>query len=59
MTRLFPLNLKLANITQATAGYAVAVAADAAEALRRLREQRPALILMDLQMPGPVWMASN
>jgi signal transduction histidine kinase/CheY-like chemotaxis protein len=33
-------------------GYRVAVARDGAEALERAREERPDLILMDVQMPG-------
>jgi CheY-like chemotaxis protein len=33
-------------------GYSVAVAGDGAAALARIRERRPALILLDLQMPG-------
>lgn len=34
------------------AGYTVEVAGDGAEAVRRIGERSPALILMDLQMPG-------
>jgi CheY-like chemotaxis protein len=33
-------------------GYSVAVAGDGEEALARIAERRPALILLDLQMPG-------
>jgi CheY-like chemotaxis protein len=33
-------------------GYAVIEAADGAEALARLREHRPCVILLDLMMPG-------
>jgi diguanylate cyclase (GGDEF)-like protein len=34
------------------AGYQVAEAADGLEALRRLRESRPALVILDVAMPG-------
>lgn len=33
-------------------GYSVAVAGDGEEALARIAERRPALVLLDLQMPG-------
>jgi CheY-like chemotaxis protein len=47
-----PMNLKLARVTLATAGYRVRTAADADEALAVMSEARPRLILMDLQLPG-------
>jgi CheY-like chemotaxis protein len=36
----------------ASRGYCVVTAADGAEALRAVRRQRPALILLDIEMPG-------
>jgi two-component system, cell cycle response regulator DivK len=45
-------NLKLARVILATEGYNVRTAADAEEALARLRKSRPLVILMDLQLPG-------
>ena len=45
-------NLKLARVLLAGEGYEVRTAVDAEEALRVLRDFRPRLILMDLQMPG-------
>jgi CheY-like chemotaxis protein len=47
-----PLNLKLARVTLAAAGYAVRTAVDAETALASLREVRPDLVLMDLHLPG-------
>jgi len=47
-----PANLKLARVLLAGEGYQVRTASDADEALSVLREFRPRLILMDLQMPG-------
>jgi|SRR5581483_461191 len=47
-----PVNTKLASITLKVAGYDVHSAGDAYEALEVLQTLRPALILMDLQMPG-------
>jgi len=47
-----PVNLKLARIVLATAGYDVATAVDAESALAVLGTWSPALILMDLQLPG-------
>jgi CheY-like chemotaxis protein len=46
-----------ANITMisdylGTRGYQVAVARNGAEAIARAREARPAIVLMDIQMPG-------
>jgi two-component system cell cycle response regulator DivK len=46
------LNLKLARILLASAGYEVRTAGDAKEALEVLETYRPRLILMDIQMPG-------
>jgi two-component system cell cycle response regulator DivK len=47
-----PQNLKLARIVLASAGYEVRTAIDAEDALAILAGFRPALILMDLQLPG-------
>ena len=45
-------NLKLVRVVLEGAGYQVRVALDADEALAILREFRPRLILMDIQLPG-------
>ena len=45
-------NLKLARMLLVGEGFEVRTAADAEEALTLLRDFRPRLILMDLQMPG-------
>jgi two-component system cell cycle response regulator DivK len=45
-------NLKLARVLLTGEGYQVRTAADAKEALAVLKEFRPRLILMDLQLPG-------
>jgi CheY-like chemotaxis protein len=45
-------NLKLVRVLLEDAGYQVRVALDADEALATLREFRPRLILMDIQLPG-------
>jgi two-component system cell cycle response regulator DivK len=45
-------NLKLARLLLQGEGYAVRTAPDAEEALRLLESYRPALILMDIQLPG-------
>ena len=45
-------NLKLVTYLVRSHGYEVDTAADAALALRAIEVQRPALILMDLQLPG-------
>ena len=45
-------NLKLARVLLTALGYATLTAVDADDALARLREYRPELILMDLQLPG-------
>jgi len=47
-----PVNLKLARVLLAAAGYRVRTAAAAEEALEVLAEFRPRLILMDIQLPG-------
>jgi CheY-like chemotaxis protein len=46
------VNLKLARVLLASDGYEVRTAADAEEALTVLKDFRPRLILMDLQLPG-------
>jgi CheY-like chemotaxis protein len=47
-----PANVKLVKFILAKRGYDVRVAVDANEALAALKAVRPALILMDLQLPG-------
>ena len=47
-----PVNSKLARVLLAGEGYAVRIAADGVEALARIAEEPPALILMDIQLPG-------
>jgi two-component system, cell cycle response regulator DivK len=47
-----PTNLKLARVLLAAEGYEVRTAEDAPQALAVLREFRPRLILMDIQLPG-------
>lgn len=47
-----PANLKLIRILLAGEGYEVLTAGDAEEALRMLQETHPAMILMDIQLPG-------
>jgi two-component system cell cycle response regulator DivK len=47
-----PVNLKLVRVLLASEGYEVRTAGNADEALAVLREFRPSLILMDIQMPG-------
>ena len=47
-----PVNLKLARVLLAGAGYEVRTAGDADEALDVLNTFRPKLILMDIQLPG-------
>jgi CheY-like chemotaxis protein len=46
------VNLKLVRVVLAGEGYDVRTASDAEEALSALRQWRPRLILMDLQLPG-------
>ena len=47
-----PINLKLARLILDAEGYRVETANDAEEALIALEGPAPALILMDLQLPG-------
>lgn len=47
-----PVNSKLARVVLTGAGFVVRTAADATEALARIAEDRPALVLMDIQLPG-------
>lgn len=47
-----PQNLKLARLVLADEGYDILTAVDAEEALKVLESHAPALILMDLQLPG-------
>ena len=47
-----PANLKLARFALESEGYEVRTAADGEAALTILRDFRPRLILMDLQLPG-------
>jgi len=47
-----PENLKLARLLLKTEGYAVTTAMDAEQALERIRQTPPRLILMDIQLPG-------
>jgi two-component system, cell cycle response regulator DivK len=46
-----PMNMKLVRVLLTGEGYEVRTAADALEALNILREWRPRLILMDIQLP--------
>jgi two-component system, cell cycle response regulator DivK len=47
-----PLNLKLVRDVLLAAGYEVVEATSGEEGLRRAKEGRPDLVLMDLQLPG-------
>jgi CheY-like chemotaxis protein len=47
-----PTNLRLLRLLLSGESYAVRTAGDAGEALAVLKEFRPRLILLDLQMPG-------
>lgn len=47
-----PPNLKLARVILVSEGYEVETATDAEEALQAVERSKPALILMDLQLPG-------
>jgi two-component system, cell cycle response regulator DivK len=47
-----PANLKLARVLLASEGYDARTAGDAEQALKMLTTFSPALILMDIQLPG-------
>lgn len=47
-----PTNLKLATMLLMTAGHTVITAADAEAGLTAARSEQPALILMDIHLPG-------
>ncbi len=47
-----PTNLKLVTFLVQAQGYEVATAVDAQSALAQIRANPPAVILMDLQLPG-------
>ena len=47
-----PANLKLARVLLSGEGFVVCTAGDADEALRVLETFHPAVILMDIQLPG-------
>ena len=47
-----PTNLKLVAYLVKANGYEVDTAADADSAMGRIRERRPRLMLLDLQLPG-------
>ncbi len=47
-----PMNLKLVTYLVKSLGYDVATAGDAEQAVASIASDRPALILMDLQLPG-------
>lgn len=47
-----PVNLKLARVLLTAEGYEVRTAVAAEEALEVLREFRPRMILVDIQLPG-------
>jgi two-component system cell cycle response regulator len=47
-----PQNLKLARVILVAQGYSVRTAADAEEALQAIEQEKPVLILMDVQLPG-------
>ena len=47
-----PINLKLAQVLLTKEGFSVKVATEAEEALMMLNDFHPALILMDIQLPG-------
>lgn len=47
-----PTNLKLLRVLLTASGYDVRTASDGEEAVGVLKEFRPRLILMDIQMPG-------
>jgi DNA-binding response OmpR family regulator len=45
--------VELVSLYLRRAGYSVEVAFDGDETLRKLRESRPALVVLDIMMPGP------
>jgi CheY-like chemotaxis protein len=47
-----PTNLKLVTYLVKSLGYEVTTAGDAEQAMASIAAQRPAVILMDLQLPG-------
>ena len=47
-----PVNLKLVSITLRVEGFEVVTASDAEEARAAIARELPALILMDIQLPG-------
>ena len=47
-----PANLKLVEVLLNAEGYRVRTAQDAEEAQARIAEEKPRLILMDIQLPG-------
>jgi two-component system cell cycle response regulator DivK len=47
-----PANLKLTTLVLHSAGHSVLSAVDAETGLRMARDERPDLILMDIQLPG-------
>ena len=47
-----PINIELASFVLSSQSFQTSSAADADEALQRIHQQRPDLILMDIQMPG-------
>ena len=47
-----PINIELAGFVLSSHGVEVSSAADADQALQRISQRRPDLILMDIQMPG-------
>ncbi len=47
-----PTNLKLVSFVVKAHGYEVSTATDAAAAVQSIQSARPAVILMDLQLPG-------
>ena len=47
-----PANMKLSTFLLESAGHTVLSAADAEAGLALARDERPALILMDIQLPG-------